>query len=54
MGSPHVKVTLAVTQVPPVVSELEAVFAELPDCELLTKLKGPTRRGRPGYEPTVL
>ena len=54
MGSPHGKVTLAVTQVPPVVSELEAVFAELPDCELLTKLKGPTRRGRPGYEPKVL
>ena len=54
MGSPHVKVTLAVTQVPPVVSELEAVFAELPDDQFLTKLKGPKRRGRPEYEPEIL
>ena len=54
MGSSQGRVSLAVTQVPPIISELEAVFAELPDCELLTKLKGPTRRGRPGYEPKVL
>ena len=41
-------------QVPPVVTELEAIFKELPDEELLTRLKGPRRRGRPGYEPEKL
>ncbi len=39
---------------PPVVAELETVFKELPDEGLLTKLKGPRRRGRPGYDPETL
>lgn len=37
---------------PPVVGELEAIFEALPDEELLTRLRGPKRRGRPGYNPT--
>ena len=41
-------------QLPPIVSELEAIFRELPDEELLARLKGPRRRGRPGYEPEKL
>ena len=54
MASLHVRIQGYATQAPPVVSELEAVFAELPDDELLTKLKGPRRRGRPGYNPEIL
>lgn len=41
-------------QIPPIVGELERVFKELPDEELLLKLKGPRRRGRPGYNPSIL
>ena len=54
MASPHVRIRGYSAQAPPVVSELEAIFAELPDEELLAKLKGPRRRGRPGYEPKIL
>lgn len=54
MASTNVRVFRANTQVPPVVTELEAIFRELPDDELLAKLKGPRRRGRPGYEPIKL
>ena len=39
---------------PPVVSELKAVFEALPDKELIAKLQGPKRRGRPGYDVRVL
>lgn len=39
---------------PPIVSELEAIFESLPDDELLEKLRGPRRRGRPGYNPRIL
>lgn len=39
---------------PPIVRELEAIFQALPDREFLARLKGPRRRGRPGYNPTVL
>jgi transposase len=39
---------------PPIVGELEAIFKALPDQELLAKLRGPKRRGRPGYEPKTL
>ncbi|MBI2867243.1 MAG: transposase [Chloroflexi bacterium] len=41
-------------QLPPIVAELQAVFEALPDEELLTKLQGPRRRGRPGYSSKVL
>ena len=41
-------------QAPPVVAELEAIFSELPDEELLTKLKNTRRFGRPGYDPKIL
>ena len=41
-------------EVPPIVASLEALFKELPDEELLAKLKGPRRRGRPGYDPKIL
>jgi transposase len=44
----------AESQVPPIVGELQAIFRELPDAELLAKLKGPKRRGRPGYGPSIL
>ena len=39
---------------PPVVGELEAIFDALPDSELLARLRGPKRRGRPGYAPKIL
>jgi hypothetical protein len=54
MASTNARVFCANTQVPPVVTELEAIFKELPDEELLARLKGPRRRGRPGYEPIKL
>lgn len=41
-------------QAPPIISELRAVFNELPDAELLAKLKGPRRRGPRGYNPSIL
>jgi transposase len=46
--------TDANAQVPPIVDELEAVFRELPAEELLAKLRGPRRRGRRGYDPSIL
>jgi len=54
MAYTYSKIFYADTQVPPVTSELEAVFEELPDEELLAKLRGPRRRGRPGYDPSIL
>ena len=39
---------------PPIVGELEAIFRSLPDDELLMKLRGPKRRGRPGHNPRIL
>ena len=54
MDHPYVRVFLADTQAPPIVSELEAIFAELPDEELLARLKGPKRRGPKGHDPKIL
>lgn len=54
MANTNTKIINGNTQVPPITYELEAVFKELPDEELLTKLKGPKRRGRRGYEPSIL
>lgn len=54
MATRNPSVSGAEAQVPPVVSELEAIFNELPDEDLLNGLKGPKRRGRPGYEPQKL
>ena len=42
------------SQVPPIVSELQAIFKELPDEDLLAKLRGPRRRGPRGYGPVIL
>lgn len=39
---------------PPVVAELQAVFKQLPDDQLLDQLRGPTRRGPKGYDPQIL
>ncbi len=39
---------------PPIVERLAAIFDSLPDDELLAQLRGPKRRGRPGYNPEVL
>ena len=39
---------------PPVVAELEAVFHQLPDDDLIRQLRGPTRRGPRGYDPFIL
>ncbi|MBI3953671.1 MAG: transposase [Chloroflexi bacterium] len=39
---------------PPVVAELQAIFRELPDEDLLAKLRGPRRRGPRGYDPKIL
>ncbi len=41
-------------QSPPIVAELEAIFKELPDEELLAQLEGPRRRGPKGYDPSIL
>ncbi len=43
-------------QLPPVVQEIKAVLDELSehDDELLEALRGPRRRGRPGYDPVIL
>ena len=54
MGLSNGKVSALDTQVPPIVAELEAIFKELPDEDLLDKLRGPRRRGRPGYDPEIL
>ena len=40
--------------IPPVVGELTAIFDALPDSEFLAALRGPKRRGRPGYAPKIL
>ena len=40
------RISASKLQVPPVVRGLEAIFTGLPDEELLTKLRGPRRRGR--------
>jgi len=39
---------------PPVVAELNAVFEQLPDQDLLYQLRGRTRRGPKGYDPQSL
>ena len=50
-GSPEA----TASQAPPVVAELEAIFRELPDEELLESLRpNPRGMGRPGYAPKVL
>ncbi len=54
MACQNSRLSSTLSQVPPVVSELEAIFRELPDEGLLTKLRGPRRRGRPGYDPEIL
>lgn len=54
MVSTHGTVVLATNQAPPIVGELEAIFKVLPDEELLTKLRGPRRRGPKGYDPSIL
>lgn len=41
-------------QVPPIVSELQAIFDQLDDSALIEKLKGPTRRGPKGHNPEIL
>ena len=43
-------------QLPPIVQEIKAVLVELSehDGELLEALRGPRRRGRPGYDPEIL
>ena len=54
MAYEHGKVYSTEEQVPPVVTELEAIFKELPDEELLAKLAPKRRFGRPGYSPEIL
>src|SRR5438034_3927337 len=39
---------------PPIVAELRAIFDALPDTDLLALLRGPRRRGRPGYAVETL
>jgi IS5 family transposase len=39
---------------PGIAERLEAIFASLPDDDLITRLRGPKRRGRPGYDQEVL
>ena len=55
MASIYATVFASANQLPPIVRELEAIFDELPDEELLTKLRTPKPRGgRPGYDPRIL
>ena len=42
------------TACPPVVAELEAIFEQLPDFELLARLRGPKRRGPKGHDVRAL
>ncbi len=47
--------TISITrQVPPIVTELQAIFESLPDADFIAMLRGPKRRGRPGYDPRIL
>lgn len=41
-------------KVPPIIRDLEAIFKELPDDELLKSLRGPRHRGPQGYSPKIL
>ena len=54
MASIHGILSASTIQAPPIVAELEAIFREFPDEELLTKLRGPRRRGPKGYDPIIL
>ena len=54
MASIYSRLLSARNQAPPIINELEAIFRELPDEELLTKLTGPRRRGPKGYESKIL
>jgi hypothetical protein len=44
----------ATTGAPPIVDNLRRLFDALPDEELLDSLRGPQRRGRPGYDQAIL
>lgn len=44
----------APVQAPPILQELESVFAKLDDSPLITQLIGPTRRGQKGYPVATL
>lgn len=44
----------AVTGTSPIVGRLKAIFDALPDADLLATLRGPQRRGRPGYDAGIL
>ena len=39
---------------PPVVAELQAIFQQVPDEDLIGRLRGPARRGPKGYDPFIL
>ena len=54
MASIQTSARIAERQVPPVVRNLEAVFAALPDDELLSALIGPVRRGPKGHSTVAL
>lgn len=54
MAYRNASVSGATSQVPPIVHELEAIFKELSDEDLLARLKGPRRRGPKGYDPSIL
>lgn len=49
-----VSIVPAVTGTPPIVGKLRALFEALPDKDLLEKLTGPKRRGRPGFSSLTL
>jgi len=38
----------------PITERLAAIFESLPDDDLILQLRGPRRRGRPGYDPEIL
>ena len=54
MASTQTTALVAPAQVPPVVRDLESVFASLEDSELLTAMAGPARRGPKGHSVRVL
>ena len=54
MAYGYLRIYNAEKQVPLIVGELKAIFQALPDAELLAALRGPKRRGRPGYDPKIL
>ena len=54
MVSTNYTATKVTSQTPPIVAELQQVFANLDDSRLINELEGSTRRGPKGYPARTL